>query len=143
MFLSQSLPKLSSRDIYKISSKFKLTIDSENHEVLSKGVDILSNFDFVYRNRSLFTTSAVSSRRREIFGKHVIKIEKNRSELACGSLCSRENSCVSVNYKKSGKDQGICELNNKTLEDSDKDGRKKGEFVNLAIVERVTQKYFS
>ena len=37
------------------------------------------------------------------------------SELECSMHCTRLDACLSVNYKASGVDQGLCQLNNKTL----------------------------
>ena len=69
---------------------------------------------------------------------NVIGTKKTESELDCCALCSRESSCVSVNYQMSGENQGLCELNNKTLKDSKEDGKERPEFVNLEIIRRVS-----
>ena len=53
-------------------------------------------------------------------------------------MCARDNSCVSVNYKKSGEDQGRCELNNKLLSDSKENAFDNEEFDNIGIIERVS-----
>jgi hypothetical protein len=53
--------------------------------------------------------------------------------------CTSIDACVSVNYKASGVDQGLCQLNNRTTSENlglvsdDK-------FVHLSIVKRV--RYF-
>ena len=68
---------------------------------------------------------------------NVLKTQQTASELDCAGLCSRERSCVSVNYKKSGENQGLCELNTKTLEDSKENVVEMSGFINLQIIKRV------
>ena len=72
-------------------------------------------------------------------GNNVIRTEQTENGLDCAALCSRESSCLSVNYKMSGENQGLCELNNDTLENSKlEDGSAMPEFVNLKILKRVS-----
>jgi hypothetical protein len=58
------------------------------------------------------------------------------SELECSMHCTSIDACLSVNYKASGVDQGLCQLNNSTksenlgLVSDDK-------FVHLSIVKRA------
>ena len=74
----------------------------------------------------------------EYLANNVIRTDNADSELHCTLLCSNEISCVSVNYKKSGENRGMCELNNKTLQDSEEDGRESLDFVHLYVIERVS-----
>jgi hypothetical protein len=77
---------------------------------------------------------------RKIKGKYlpncVFKTLETRNELHCTSYCSRDGSCVSVNFKICGKDQGICELNNRTMKEVN-DGQNNPEFSYHEIVTRV------
>ena len=68
---------------------------------------------------------------------NVINTKQRTSEAECGILCSKESSCVSVNYKKSGSDKGKCELNDKLMEDSEENKERNSEFDYLEIVQRV------
>jgi hypothetical protein len=69
----------------------------------------------------------------------VITTKYAESELECSMHCTSIDACLSVNYKASGVDQGLCQLNNRTTSESlglvsdDK-------FVHLFIVRRV--RYF-
>ena len=67
-----------------------------------------------------------------------LRMEQTDNELECGALCSREMFCVSANYKNSGENQGMCELNNRTLEESQEDGEEMPEFTYLGIVKWVS-----
>ena len=77
---------------------------------------------------------------RKIKGKYlpnsVFKTLETTDELHCTSYCSRDGSCVSVNFKISGKDRGLCELNSRTMKDVN-DEQNKAEFNYLGIVTRV------
>ena len=44
----------------------------------------------------------------------VITTECAESELECSMHCTSIDACLSVNYKASGVDQGLCQLNNRT-----------------------------
>ena len=69
----------------------------------------------------------------------VITTKYAESELECSMYCTSIDACLSVNYKASGVDQGLCQLNNSTTLESlglvsdDK-------FVHLSTVKRV--RYF-
>ena len=69
----------------------------------------------------------------------VITTKYAESERLCSMHCTRIDACLSVNYKASGVDQGLCQLNNRTTSESlglvsnDK-------FVHLSILKRV--RYF-
>ena len=66
----------------------------------------------------------------------VIATKYAESESECSVHCTRLDACLSVNYKTSGVDQGICQLNKKThseklkLVSDDK-------FVHLSVTKRV------
>ena len=66
----------------------------------------------------------------------VITTKYAESERVCSMYCTRLDACLSVNYKASGVDQGLCQLNNSTTSENlglDSDDR----FVHLSIVKRV------
>ena len=69
----------------------------------------------------------------------VITTKYAESERVCSMHCTSIDACLSVNYKASGVDQGVCQLNNSTTSESlhlvsnDK-------FVHLSILKRV--RYF-
>lgn len=50
---------------------------------------------------------------------HVVERKHAVSEPECGVYCVSDGSCASVNYKSSGVDEGLCELNSKTLRTGD------------------------
>jgi hypothetical protein len=70
---------------------------------------------------------------------HVIKTKQAETELECCMHCVADGSCASVNFKTSGIGKGLCELNNKTLQEaSDADGSKHiPEFSHLYIIKKV------
>ena len=85
---------------------------------------------------------ALFQRRQDNYlANSVVRTEQTRSEIECGSLCSRESWCMSVNYKESGEKRGLCELNKDTLEKSDENVQKTPGFVNLAILKSVRYNY--
>ena len=47
---------------------------------------------------------------------NVIRTTYVRSETECSTFCTREQECLSVNYKVSGMNRGLCQLNNSTIE---------------------------
>ena len=66
----------------------------------------------------------------------VIATKYTESELECSMHCTSHDACLSVNYKTSGVEQGLCQLNNKTLSEklrllSDE------KFVHLSVIKRV------
>ena len=77
---------------------------------------------------------------RQIKGKYLpksaFKTLKTKNALDCGNYCSRHQYCASVNYKTSGKDQGLCELNSERIKEVDS-GSNNAEFNYLEIVKRV------
>ena len=74
---------------------------------------------------------------------NVIKTEKAINVAHCGGLCLAENTCVSINYKKSGSDKGKCELNDKLMKDSQENKKNDSDYDYLEIVgERVSPRVF-
>ena len=71
---------------------------------------------------------------------HVIETNQAESELECAVQCVADGSCASVNYKTSGIGKGLCELNNKTLQDtSDADeSAHNPEFNHLYVIKQVS-----
>ena len=75
----------------------------------------------------------------------VITTKYAESELECSMHCTRLDACLSVNYKASGVEQGLCQLNNKTLSEklmlvSD------AKFVHLFVMKvffKISQTYES
>ena len=57
--------------------------------------------------------------RSKYLANHVIETRQAKTELECGIHCIQRESCVSVNYKTSGIGKGLCELNNKALQNAD------------------------
>ena len=91
-----------------------------------------------YQIQTLF-----KQREGEYLANSVIRTEQTGGIFECGSLCARENDCMSVNYKKSGGNRGLCELNNSTLDNSKRENRKKvPAFINLWILKSVSQSTF-
>jgi hypothetical protein len=70
---------------------------------------------------------------------HVIETKQAESELQCSMHCVGVGSCVSVNYKTSGIGKGLCQLNNKTLQEiSDTDENMHNpDFNHLYIIKKV------
>ena len=71
---------------------------------------------------------------------HVMKTKQTNSEMECGLNCAKDESCASINYKTSGKGKGLCELNNKTVEETSGVDEKiyDSEFNHLAVIGRVS-----
>ena len=57
--------------------------------------------------------------RSKYLANYVIETRQAKTELECGIHCIRRESCVSVNYKTSGIGKGLCDLNNKALQNAD------------------------
>ena len=69
---------------------------------------------------------------------YVKETKQAESELECGMLCVADGSCQSVNYKTSGIGKGLCELNNKTLQETSEDYEETNpEFNHLHVIKRV------
>ena len=70
---------------------------------------------------------------------YVIETRQAETELECGIHCVSHESCVSVNYKTSEIGKGLCELNNKALEENvDHDERvDRPDFSHLYIIKAV------
>ena len=77
--------------------------------------------------------------KQKYLANHVFETKQAESELQCGMHCVGVGSCTSVNYKISGIGKGLCELNNKTLQEiSDTDeNMHNSEFNHLYIIKKV------
>ncbi|XP_028396056.1 uncharacterized protein LOC114520053 [Dendronephthya gigantea] len=64
---------------------------------------------------------------------HIFRTEKAESEFECVLHCFKETGCASVNYKTSGIDKGLCELNNMTMNDSLDEAVYNLEYTHLEI----------
>lgn len=71
-------------------------------------------------------------------GDHIIETLKTKCEIECGANCLNEAECVSVNFKVTGNDKGLCELNSKTLDEIEDGGQNAPEYIYLGIIQRVT-----
>ena len=69
----------------------------------------------------------------------VIATKYTESELECSMHCTSHDACLSVNYKTRGVEQGLCQLNNKTLSEKLKLASDE-KFVHLSVIKRV--RYF-
>ena len=71
---------------------------------------------------------------------HVMETTQVDSETKCAFRCAANKSCTSINYKTSGSDKGRCELNNKTVDETDDVDEKidHPESNHLAVIERVS-----
>ena len=49
---------------------------------------------------------------------HAMETRSARSGFECGTRCFENESCASVNYKTSGVNKGLCELNLKTRQET-------------------------
>ena len=83
---------------------------------------------------------AIFRRKEQTYlANHVIKTKQAKTELECGMHCIAYGLCASVNFKTSGIGKGLCELNNKTLQEiSDAElNRKNHEFNHLYKIKKV------
>ena len=90
---------------------------------------------------SLAAKQAIFKRNEQKYlANHVIETKQAGSELECGLHCLADKSCTSVNYKTSGIGKGLCELNDKTVEETSNVDEKihDPEFDHLAVIERVS-----
>ena len=73
-------------------------------------------------------------------GKHLpdsgIATKYAESELECSMHCTSHDACLSVNYKTSGVEQGLCQLNNKTHSEKLKLASDE-KLVHLSVIKRV------
>ncbi len=72
---------------------------------------------------------------------YVIRSKVTAGELECMMYCSNEGMCASVNYKPSGTDEGLCEINSKSLGERAADKNtpllESADFNHLHIIKRV------
>ena len=73
----------------------------------------------------------------QYLGKYLIKRWKTNSEFDCSNSCVNEPECVSVNFKVKGEDEGLCELNSRTLDELPEEGQNDAEYVYLEVLMRV------
>ena len=71
------------------------------------------------------------------FGKYSIKTSTENSEFDCSNSCVNEPECVSVNFKVKGEDEGLCELNSRTLDELPQEVQRDVEYVYLEVLMRV------
>ena len=69
----------------------------------------------------------------------VIATKYTESELECSMHCTSHDACLSVNYKTSGVEQGLCQVNKKTHSEKLKLVSDE-KFVHLSVTKRV--RYF-
>ena len=67
---------------------------------------------------------------------HVIETKHAYTDLECRMYCLRNTLCASVNYKISGIDKGLCELNNKASDVAEAMTHNL-EFNHFSIIEKV------
>lgn len=76
---------------------------------------------------------------QKYLANHVIERREEDTEFDCSLRCVGHSTCVSINYKISGNDQGLCELNNKKTEGTfDADELINIEFNHLAMINTVS-----
>ena len=79
---------------------------------------------------------------QKYLSNHTMETTQVDSEKKCVFRCAKNKSCTSINYKTSGSDKGKCELNNKTVDETDVDEKiDHSEFNHLAVIERVSMQY--
>ena len=80
---------------------------------------------------------------QKCLASHVMETTQVDSEKKCAFRCAANKSCASINYKTSGLDKGRCELNNKTVDETDDADEKidRPEFNHLAVIARVSMQY--
>ncbi len=84
-------------------------------------------------------------KKQKYLASHVIETRQAENELECGMHCLKVGSCASANFKTSGIGKGLCELNNKRLQEvSDDDGSiNNEEFTHLYIIEKVRKNIYT
>jgi hypothetical protein len=83
---------------------------------------------------------AIFRRKEQTYlANHVIKTKQAETELECGMHCVADGLCASVNYKTSEIGKGLCELNNKTLQEryDAKGSMRNPAFNHLYIIKKV------
>ena len=66
---------------------------------------------------------------------HVVAKKKASNAFECSQHCMRFASCKSINYKISGIGKGLCELNDKTIQETiDADKEANPEFSHLSFI---------
>jgi hypothetical protein len=84
------------------------------------------------------TQNALNYRHRgKYLRNHVIRTTIAMTESDCAVYCLKDEECASVNYKTTGENLGLCELNNTTLSEACTYSEDNQEFNNLQILQRV------
>ena len=66
----------------------------------------------------------------------VIATKYTETESECSAHCTRLDACLSVNYKTSAVEQGLCQLKNKTHSEKLKLVSDE-KFVHLSVIKKV------
>ncbi len=75
----------------------------------------------------------------KFLANYVIQAKEASSESECGIYCSRNKRCASVNYKTSGINKGLCELNSKSLGGMTLDELTDSpEYIHLHVIKPVS-----
>ena len=78
---------------------------------LASGISACHHKDHVY-----FAKGATVTKTNDNFKGHVIQTRFSESQIACSHFCLKNSRCQSINYKPpSGKDRGLCEINDRGL----------------------------
>ena len=75
----------------------------------------LVQFWFMFRSVSATSQAIFVRKAGQYLPDSEITRRETGSELECSMHCTINIECVSVNYKVSGQDQGLCQLNNNTI----------------------------
>ena len=92
---------------------------------------------FVFIGYGIAMEHAIFTRKTgQFLPDSVIVTKYAASELECSMHCTSNDACFSVNYKTSGVNQGLCQLNNKTHSEKLKLASDE-KFVHLSVIKRV------
>ena len=84
------------------------------------------------------TKEALFRRRAgKYLANYVIHTETVENEFNCVTYCVDHITCASVNYKTSGNDKGLCELNSEAIDDSTNEGTDNSEYDYLEKVRKI------
>ena len=102
---------------------------------------ILLQFWFIFQSISATKQAVFLRKTGQFLADSEITRRHAESEVECSVYCTIHKRCVSVNYKVSGPDQGLCQLNNSTS--SRKHTVIDDQFVSLGIPDWVRSFLFS
>ena len=80
--------------------------------------------------------------RGKYLSNSVIRAKLAMTENECAIYCSRDKECLSVNYKTTGENLGLCELNNMALSEAGTNSVCNDEFNYLQILNRVRKIHY-